>query len=420
MNGRPLSFCMVTTFYPPHHFGGDATHVYRLSHELARRGHSVTVVCSPDAFHALGGVAGPEPTADERVVVHRLAGKPAVLSPLVTYLSGQPGLRARALERLFETQSFDVIHFHNVSLVGGPGVLSYGEGLKLYTTHEHWLVCPMHTLWRLDREPCTRPTCLRCTLSYRRPPQLWRYGSLLERQAQHVDLFLAPSRFALEMHRERGFAGPMRQLPHFVPDPGPAGAAPPASPTGRPYALVVGRLEKLKGVQTLIELFRRYDAVDLVVVGDGTYGAELRRRAAGLGHVRFLGSLPFDELGSLYRGALAVVAASVGYETFGLTTIEGFAHRAPAIVRDRGALPEVVADSGAGFVFRTEGELREALTALVSSPSLRLELGERGYRTYTERWTPEAHIRAYFDLIEEAGERRRAREQPSATRRGAR
>ena len=402
MNGRPLSFCMVTTFYPPHHFGGDATYVHRLSHELARRGHPVTVVCSPDAFHALGGVAGPEPPAGEHVHVHRLEGRPAVLSPLVTYLSGQPGLRARALKRLFETQSFDVIHFHNVSLVGGPGILSYGEGLKLYTTHEHWLVCPMHTLWRFDREPCPRPTCLRCTLSYRRPPQLWRYGSLLERRARHVDLFLSPSRFAIEMHRERGFAGPMRQLPHFVPHPGPAGAAPPAAHDGRPYVLVVGRLEKLKGVQTLIELFRRYDAVDLVVVGDGTYGAELRRLAAGLGHVRFLGALPFDELGSLYAGALAVVAASVGYETFGLTTIEGFAQRTPAIVRDRGALPEVVADSGAGFVFRTEAELREALDALVSSPNLRGELGDRGYRAYTERWTPEAHIRAYFDLIEEA------------------
>ena len=35
----PLSFCMVTTFYPPHHFGGDAIQTYRLTNELARRGH---------------------------------------------------------------------------------------------------------------------------------------------------------------------------------------------------------------------------------------------------------------------------------------------------------------------------------------------------------------------------------------------
>ena len=34
-----LSFCMVTTFYPPYHSGGEAMYIYCLSNELARRGH---------------------------------------------------------------------------------------------------------------------------------------------------------------------------------------------------------------------------------------------------------------------------------------------------------------------------------------------------------------------------------------------
>ena len=63
-------------------------------------------------------------------------------------------------------------------------------------------------------------------------------------------------------------------------------------------------------MQTLIELFRRYDAADLLVVGDGTYGDELRRQAAGLEHVRFLGSVPFHALRSLYAGALARARAA--------------------------------------------------------------------------------------------------------------
>jgi glycogen synthase len=44
---------MPTTFYPPHHFGGDATFVERLAHALARRGHRVDVICNVDAYRML-------------------------------------------------------------------------------------------------------------------------------------------------------------------------------------------------------------------------------------------------------------------------------------------------------------------------------------------------------------------------------
>ena len=50
MAERRLSFCMVTTFYPPYHFGGEAMYLYHLTNELARRGHEVTVVHCVDSF----------------------------------------------------------------------------------------------------------------------------------------------------------------------------------------------------------------------------------------------------------------------------------------------------------------------------------------------------------------------------------
>ena len=176
----------------------------------------------------------------------------------------------------------------------------------------------------------------------------------------------------------------------------------------------MARLEKLKGVQTLVELFAGYDKAELLVVGDGTYGAELRRQAAGLEHVRFLGSVPFYELASLYARAVAVIAPSVGYETFGMTTIEGFVQKTPAIVRDLGGLPEAVIESGGGFTYRTQQELLEAMESLRSNPALRAELGERGFQAYRERWSPEPHLSAYFDLIDEAAELRARRLDPNS------
>ena len=48
-----LRFCFLTTFYPPHNFGGDGIAVQRLARGLVRAGHQVTVVHDTDAFAAL-------------------------------------------------------------------------------------------------------------------------------------------------------------------------------------------------------------------------------------------------------------------------------------------------------------------------------------------------------------------------------
>jgi glycosyltransferase involved in cell wall biosynthesis len=393
---------MVTTFYPPYHFGGDAIYVYRLSNALARAGHRVTVVHNVDAYRVLRSGKPPGEFAHEPgVTVKPLRSGVGSLSPLVTYLSGRPGFARRSLDSIFKRERFDVVHFHNVSLMGGPGVLSYGDGLKLYTMHEHWLVCPMHVLWKYNQRPCERPACLRCTLTFHRPPQLWRYTGLLERQLDQIDLFLAPSRFTAEMHRERGFTREIRLLPHFVPAPTPNDPAEPQASRDRPYFLWAGRLERLKGVQTLIDVFRHYDAADLLVAGDGDFERELRRQADGIPHVRFLGRVHPSAMGELYEGASALLMPSVGYEVFPIVSIEALARGVPVIARARGGQSEAVEDSGGGFTFRTDAELLQAMERLRKDPVLRRELGERGRRAFHELWSEEAHLRSYLATIEE-------------------
>ena len=129
---RELSFAMVTTFYPPYHFGGDAMYVYRLSNELARRGHRVTVVHSVDAYRVL---RRDEPEGDfpnePGVTVRPLRSRAGPLAPLATYLSGRPALQAGAIDDVIGSERFEVVHLHTVSLIGGLGVLSFGSGGKL-------------------------------------------------------------------------------------------------------------------------------------------------------------------------------------------------------------------------------------------------------------------------------------------------
>src|SRR5690242_13063421 len=210
-----MHFCMVTTFYPPYSFGGDAIFVQQLSNELAKRGHHVDVVHCKDTFDLMTDRQPTTVQADHpNVRVHTLGMSAGMLSPLATHLTGRPVFKSSRLREILD-RPFDVIHYHNISLVGGPDVLRYGRAVKLYTLHEYWLICPTHMLFKFNREACTDRQCFSCSLLHGRPPQVWRYSDLIDQSVKHIDLFIAPSAFTKEKHREFGLNVPIVELPYF-------------------------------------------------------------------------------------------------------------------------------------------------------------------------------------------------------------
>lgn len=394
-------FCMITTFYPPYSFGGDAIFVRSLSRALAARGHPVDVIHCVDSHRALtprGTISESSAMPEaEGVTVHGLRSPFGILSPFATQQSGHPMFKSAEIHRILGSKSFDVIHFHNISLIGGPGLLRFGDAVKLYTIHEHWLLCPMHTLFRNNREPCTRKTCFSCALHYQRPPQLWRYGSLLEQSVAQVDAFLAPTEFTRQIHLESGLPMLIRVLGNFHE---PAEELGDPAPT-RPYFLYAGRLERLKGVEDLIEVFRTYPDADLLLAGEGADGERLRVLATGLHHIRFLGQIEQRRLASLYSNAVAALVPSVANEVFPLVILESFAASTPVIARNRGSLAEIVNASQGGLLFNDRSELRGHLHRMQSDPDLRAKLGRAGHAAWRERWTLNVHLDRYLSLVDE-------------------
>lgn len=394
---------MVTTFYPPYNFGGDGIFVERLSKALARRGHRIDVVHCVDA-HRLSGkrVATTGISADKNINVYPLKSAAGPFSPLFTQQTARTSFKRKEIQALIQKNQYDVIHYHNMSLIGLEA-LQIGEAIKLYTTHEHWLICPMHVLWKHDTAPCEKPACISCQLRGRRPIQFWRYGGYMQQMLSHVDRFISPSHFTIEKHREFGCDIPFVHIPLFL-----------SSEIenleineiesdedGKPYFLYVGRLEKIKGVQALISAFRKYRNCNLLIAGDGNYSRTLKQQAQGLDHIRFLGRIDFQRLRGYYRNAIAVIVPSLCFEVSGTIQMEAFLEKTPVIVHNIGALNEVVEFSGGGLIYQNQEELIHHMETFRKLPEIRDEYGRKGYQAYCGHYSEDRHIQQYYQLIME-------------------
>lgn len=418
-----MRFCMVTTYYPPYHFGGDATYTRSLARALVRRGHEVEVIHCVDSYALKVGYREtanlepvPQAVEDKEIVVHRLASKAGLLSPLITQQTGHPGLKYPQLQTLLK-RDFDVIHFHNISLIGGPAVLRLGQApVKLYTLHEYWLLCATHVFWKDNQRPCDGKDCIRCSLKSGIPPQWWRYTNLRHECITHVDALLAPSEYAANRHRMAGFKIPIHVLPLFSTlHPGPpnlsrASLSPapsskevilktPGKTRGRAHFLFAGRVTAAKGIESLLAAFAKLPQYDLDVAGDGALLSELSAAYAHCSNIRFLGNIPQFQLVPLYQNTTALIFPSLMMETFGLTTVEAFACSTPVIARDAGGNRELIEQTGAGLIYQSERELQQALQLLAENPHRRRRLGELAYRGYKTHYTEAVHLDRYLQQV---------------------
>jgi len=218
---------------------------------------------------------------------------------------------------------------------------------------------------------------------------------------EHVDAVLFPSLSSMELHHRAGFDRRSIHLPEFAPDRVTAAEPGGSQQDPRPYFLFVGRMERLKGLQTLIPVFRRNRRARLLIAGDGGMLSELVRMAEGLGNIEFLGQVSAEVLVALYRRAVAVIVPSLTYESFSLVTVEAFREHTPVLARNLGGPKELLEESGGGILFDTDDQLQAAVDRLLDDPQLRDDLATRGEQAYRQKWTEAVHLQRYLSIIAE-------------------
>ena len=166
-------------------------------------------------------------------------------------------------------------------------------------------------------------------------------------------------------------------------------------PLDAPVLIWVGRLEKLKGVDILIEALAQLDERDftlLVVGGDGrarALKAELQQQASDAGlerNVRFVGAVPHEDLPTYYSAADVCVVPSY-YESFGLVAVEAMACGVPVVASRVGGLMSTVTDGVNGYLipWRCPEPFAEKLEVLLNNPELRANFS-RSARISVERF----------------------------------
>ena len=391
-----LKFLMTTTFYPPYHIGGDANHVKYLADELARQGHEVHVMFSLDAYEIKRGKIPDINIEPGQVYIHPLRSPRGRLEPLLVYLRGKSGYFSKEFDRLLKEISPDVVHHHNISLLGYDLLKKRGSYLNVYTAHDYWLICQRNDLLKNGQYVChDNRSCVLCALRYHRPPQLWRHGNTLRKAIKDVDLAIAPSSYVGSVLSSTTKV-PFVTLPNFIPSP--PKDIPPAE--FRDYFLYLGRLEQDKGITELVEVFQnnwREIAAQLFVVGTGSLEKHLRSDVEEKGLADIVHILGWSEqcrVDSLLSHADALVIPSVWPENCPLVALEALSRGTPVIASNMGGLPEIAGLQREGFVY-DPGYLKEALIKVREAHPDR----QRTKEIYQQHFSPEKFISRYLELV---------------------
>ncbi|MFH0852799.1 MAG: glycosyltransferase family 4 protein [bacterium] len=293
----------------------------------------------------------------------------------------------RKFGQLLDRHRPDVVHVHNIYHQLSPSILAAAKKRNIpvvMTLHDFKLIAPNYLLyangdisestkpnryWKVILKKEIKGSLMASVLAAKE----MYFHKLFKLYENNIDLFIAPSQFMADKVREYGVTVKrLEVLPNFLPN----RDLPAISDQG--YALFLGRLAEEKGLETLLEAWKKLPNIPLKIAGTGPMEKELKRfaQANNLKQVEFTGHKTGQELDNLTAQARLIVFPSRWYENQPLSILEAFQYGKPVVASNQGGIPELVTDGINGILFppKNPESLKQAVADLWSNEELRQQI----------------------------------------------
>jgi phosphatidylinositol alpha-mannosyltransferase len=185
--------------------------------------------------------------------------------------------------------------------------------------------------------------------------------------------------------------------------------------TDGPTVIFVGRHERRKGLEVLLEAFSGVEVPGAVcwVVGEGPDTPSLKSQFPSSSSMVWLGRIGDDELAMRLRGSDVACFPSLGGESFGVVLLEAMAARAAILASDIPAYRSVAGDQArlvrpgdvSGFRSGLEDLLSDASRGAKTASPEALDAGSSIAETFSMSRTAESYVTAYEDAVAASGGR---------------
>lgn len=322
------------------------------------------------------------------------------------------------VKKRIKEENIDIVHVHNTLPLISPSVYYSAKHCKvpvIQTIHNFRLLCPAATLTR-DNKICEE--CIEKSLICSIKNKCYR-GSLMQSIVSaftlgfhrligtynKVDGYIALTKFNKNKLMSLVNEDKIFIKPNFVKKDNEI-----FKENRDNYFLFLGRIDELKGIRLLVEVWKDIDNSKLFVLGKGPLEKDIRQyiKDNNIKNIDLLGFKQKNEVMEFISNAKALIVPSQWYEGFPMTIVESLSLGVPVIAGDIGNLTMIIDDGKNGLVFKYNDKksLIDKINELQNDTELLKKISEGALESFNRSYNSVKNYELLMDIYNNCSRRK--------------